>query len=186
MTKAIAFDFVGVLGKENDFQLDPIEDKLERKFGILNQDKDFINWAVQETGLSKEGVWNKVKYIIDNIYDLREPDLFEKLPNLKYSTATNHLSYLQEWIKNQPIAKHFDYFVNSALIGYEKPQEEFYKTLAETIQEEPENILFIDDKIENCKTAEEFGMQTIHYTQSAPLSEIILKTLPFRAYNNQS
>jgi len=177
MIRAIAFDFVGVFIKETHFPLDPVEQLLESKFGLLNTDEVFFDWAVGETGLSKGGIESKVKHIIDNIYQVREPDIFDKLPKLKFATATNHLSYIDGWFKKLPISKNFGYFVNSATIGCQKPESEFYKALVDIVQEKPEDILFIDDKAENCVSAEKCGLKTLIYDRSIPLREAILNSL---------
>ena len=42
MIKAVAFDLVGVLVRENDFKLDDIDAKIERLFGPNLNDNDFI------------------------------------------------------------------------------------------------------------------------------------------------
>lgn len=175
--KAIAFDFVGVFVRENDFSLDSVEQVLERKFGVINTDEAFFKWATEETGLSREILEQKVKHIVQNLYDIREPDIFEKLPKLKFSTATNHLSYLDEWFKTTLVSKHFDFSVNSANIGFQKPEMAFYSTLIKVIGEAQENILFLDDNLENCIVAEKSGLKTVHFQRGMVLSDTILKAL---------
>lgn len=177
MIKAIAFDFVGVFVKENDFELTPVQQVIERKFGILNSDKQFIEWCKKETGLSQQEIETNVRFIISHIYEIREPDIFAKLPKMKFSTATNHLSYLDTWFKTLDISKQFGFFVNSATIGYEKPRLDFYKILTETIGEKPSEILFIDDNKENCTGAEQVGLQVLHLKKGMCLSEEILNII---------
>lgn len=177
MINAIAFDFVGVFVRENDFVLDPIEQILERKFGTINLDNEFFQWAQVETKLSKVVIEQKVKHIIDNIYDLRESDIFSKLPKLKFSTATNHLSYLDNWFKTLPISNNFQYFVNSAVVKAQKPDKEFYGILVKTLSEKPESVLFIDDNLENCEEAKRCGLETLHYDRTNKLSNEILERL---------
>lgn len=177
MIKAIAFDFVGVFVKENDFELTPVQEVMERKFGVLNTDKQFLDWCKNETGLSQKEIETSVKFIISHIYDIREPDIFLKLPKLKFSTATNHLSYLDIWFKTLEISKQFDYFVNSANIGFEKPNLDFYKTLTKTIGENSSEILFIDDNYDNCIGGEKAGLQILHFKKGMILSKEILRTI---------
>lgn len=60
----------------------------------------------------------------------------------------------------------------------EKPEKLFYERLFSIIKEnidsiKPEEILFFDDKIENIKSAEEFGIKSHHYTTFDKFSEII-------------
>ena len=177
MIKAVAFDFVGVFVKENSFPLDAVEQVLERKFGVINTDEAFLKWATVETGLSREILEQKVKHIVQNLYDIREPDIFNKLPKLKFSTATNHLSYLDEWFKTIPVSKYFDFLVNSANIGFQKPEMAFYNTLIKVISEAPEDILFLDDDLENCVAAEKSGLKTVHFQRGMVLSATIFKEL---------
>lgn len=177
LIKAVAFDFVGVFVKETDFALDPVEQLLESKFGILNTDGAFFSWATLETGLTKEALEEKVRHVVFNLYRVREPDIFLKLPKLKFSTATNHLSYIDDWFKGQNISRYFDYYVNSAKIGFQKPESDFYRVLVETLDEPPGEILFVDDNAENCQGAENFGLKVLHYKRETTLSEEILKLI---------
>lgn len=177
MIKAVAFDFVGVFVRENDFLLDPVEQVLESKFGNINFDDDFIQWAQVETKLSKPVIEQKIKHIIENIYDLREPEIFSKLPKLKFSTATNHLSYLDTWFRTLPISNNFQYFVNSAVVKAQKPEKRFYDILVDTLDEPPENILFVDDNEGNCLGAKACGLEVLHYDRTSKLSDKILERL---------
>ena len=86
--KAIAFDLGGVLIKEKDINLSPLEEILEKQFGNLNTKKSFFDWAIKETNLSKEEIENSVKRIISIIYQIKEPDLFQKIPKFRFFIAT--------------------------------------------------------------------------------------------------
>lgn len=90
--KAIAFDFLGVLVKENDVPLSLLEAKLESQFGVLDNDHDYYQWAARETGLAKEEIERIVVEITKKRCTIREPDIFEKLPLLKFASATNHIT----------------------------------------------------------------------------------------------
>jgi len=93
------------------------------------------------------------KEIIENIYDLREYTIFDRLPKVKLAIASNHLSFIHQRIDNMEMRQKFDYILISADIGIEKPNKEFYEKLIEKLQEQPENILFIDDDIKNIEAA---------------------------------
>jgi HAD superfamily hydrolase (TIGR01509 family) len=175
--KAVAFDLVGVLLRENNFVLDPVEAKLEKKFGVINTDAEFYAWAQTEMGSPRDVLEQKVKHIIDNIYDLREPNLFDKLPKLKFSLATNSLSYHIKWFRTLPIAKNFQFLVNSAEFKTQKPEKKFYEILINLLAEKPENILFVDDIEDNCLGAKMAGLQTLHFLGNNSLSKEILRVL---------
>lgn len=94
MITAIAFDFTEVLfTRKLNVQLTSRERKIAERFGFLSPDAVFLDHFVQELGISKEEVEAEVKSLVAKIYQLKEPDLFEKIPRFKFAAATNHLSY---------------------------------------------------------------------------------------------
>ena len=90
MIKAIAFDLGGVLIKEKKFPLSPTAEIMEKKFGNINNDEDYYKWAIKATELSRVKVEEIIKDIVDNFYELREPEIFDHLPKLKFAIASNH------------------------------------------------------------------------------------------------
>jgi FMN phosphatase YigB (HAD superfamily) len=128
---------------------------------------------VQELGIGKEEVEAEVKNLVAKIYQLKEPDLFEKIPHFKFAAATNHLSYMVDYFFTLPISKYFVAAVSSGELGSEKPEPEFYQCVAARLDEEPKNILFIDDRLENCQGATACGMQVLHHNPKDLLSEAI-------------
>jgi len=59
--------------------------------------------------------------------------------------------------------KSVDYLLVSSELGVAKPDIAIYKVLRQTMNQEYENILFVDDFIENILAANKLGIQTIHY-----------------------
>jgi HAD superfamily hydrolase (TIGR01509 family) len=59
--------------------------------------------------------------------------------------------------------KTVDHILISSELGIAKPDQRIYHLLAETINCEFSQILFVDDFIENIEAAHLLGMQTIHY-----------------------
>ena len=177
MIKAIAFDLGGVLIKEKKYSLSNTAKILEKKFGNINNDKDYFKWAIKATGLPKESIEKITKNIIDNIYELREPDIFDCLPKIKFAIASNHLSYINNWIDKIGLRPMFYYILISADINMEKPNRNFFEKLVFELQEKPEDILFVDDNEENIKTAKNIGLQTLLYNSSKNLTQEVLKRL---------
>jgi len=69
-----------------------------------------------------------------------------------------------------------DQILISSELGVAKPDPAIYQVLAETINCEFKDILFVDDFIENIKAAKILGIRTIHYQQGINLiKEIKLK-----------
>lgn len=173
----IAFDLGGVLMKENDYNLTPEAKTIERELHEINNDDDFIEWIAERDNTAKNKVKLSIKEIIDNLYELRDPDIFSKLPKLKFVIASNHLTSINNWIEKVGIKKHLYEVIISADIGVSKPNPKFYKILVEIIKENPENILFVDDQIENIESAKKFGLKTLHYDSQNDLAQEILKVL---------
>lgn len=171
--KAIAFDLGGVLIKEKDINLSPLEEILEKQFGNLNTKKSFFDWAIKETNLSKEEIENSVKRIISIIYQIKEPDLFQKIPKFRFFIATNHLSYVNNWIYSQNFFDNIEAVINSDNIGFQKPDKNFYNYLISKVKEKPESILFIDDNSSNINGAKNCGLQTLFFERNKFLSEEI-------------
>lgn len=177
MIKAIAFDLIGVLIREKDVPLTEIEALLESRFGVINFDDDYYAWATKETGLDKAAIVALIARIANKRYEIREPDLFVHLPPLKFSTATNHVSAIDDWFRQQPIGRYFRYFVNSGRLGLAKPDLKFYRELLKVLGEQPEDILFVDDKLENIEGARAAGLSALHCTREMILGKGILEAI---------
>ncbi len=102
--KAIAFDLVGVLVKENNYSLSGNEKLLESKFGIINNNSEFYQWATQVIHKPKKEIELMLRNIVLNIYELRELN-YDQLPPFKLAIASNHLSIIHDWI-NQTQIRH--------------------------------------------------------------------------------
>jgi HAD superfamily hydrolase (TIGR01509 family) len=69
--------------------------------------------------------------------------------------------------------KSVDHLLISSELGVAKPDIAIYQILRQTVNQDFENILFVDDFIENILAANTLGIQTIHYQPSMNLvSEI--------------
>lgn len=178
--KVIAFDLGGVLVKENDYQLPEAEEILEKQFGNINTNDEYFSWATQELNLPITKIEEMVKDIVENIYELRESDIFDKLPKVKFAVASNHLSFMNNWFDETGLRSKFDYILISGDVGLEKPDRRFYEKLIEELGEKPEDILFIDDRKENIDGASTAGLSTLLYDdRSKSLTNEILNYLKF-------
>lgn len=175
--KVIAFDLWWVLIKENDYPLSGIAQILEKQFGKINNDEDYYNRAIKETSLSKEEIKNIVENTVENIYELREKDIFAHLPKVKLAIASNHISAIHKWLDKSDLKNKFDYIEISSDVWAEKPHKEFYERLILELKEKPENILFIDDNVENIEWAKKVGLSVLHYDRSKSLTSEILNYL---------
>ncbi|MDD2435663.1 MAG: HAD-IA family hydrolase [Bacilli bacterium] len=162
MVKVIAFDLVGVLVSENDFELNEVEDRLERFFGKNISNEEFYE-QVKHLVPDRNELNEMVNYIIFSIYDIRVESLFETLkhnyPDIKIVIATNHVSMVKDYI-----TKHFDFYDEvfiSADINKIKPNSDFYEHILNKMNIETSELLFLDDSIENIDGAIKLGINTI-------------------------
>jgi HAD superfamily hydrolase (TIGR01509 family) len=170
---AIAFDLGGVLIKEKDYPLSPEEEILEKSFGNINNNEEYLDWAGKKTNFSKDKIKKVTEKIVENLYELREPEIFNQLPKMKLAIASNHLSAIHKWIEKANIKSKFDCILISADINTEKPKKEFFQKLTTKLNEKKENILFIDDSPKNIQEAKKFGLSVLLYTSSKSLTREI-------------
>ena len=67
--------------------------------------------------------------------------------------------------------KYFDGAVVSAYVKHLKPEKAIYKELLRNYSLNPEETLFIDDKLDNIKSAKELGISGIHLKTPESLKE---------------
>lgn len=69
---------------------------------------------MKETNLSKEEIKNIVENTVENIYELREKNIFEHLPKVKLAIASNHISAIYKRLDKSDLKNKFDYIEISA------------------------------------------------------------------------
>ncbi len=69
--------------------------------------------------------------------------------------------------------KEMDGVVFSYAVGFIKPEPEIYETLLERYRLIPEECVFLDDKLENLKAAERFGIHTVQFTSLEEAKEAL-------------
>ncbi len=79
------------------------------------------------------------------------------------SNAWNNLRRVLAEAYNIKEGQTVDHILISAELGVAKPDLEIYKILADTLDCDFNEILFVDDFIENIQAAKSLGIQTIHY-----------------------
>lgn len=180
MIKVIAFDFVGVLVNEKDIELTLEEDKLERMFGSNRNDSDYLMDARKI--IQKDSVLIRTtEELIEKIYRVRDRDIFKKIkekdPNLKIIIATNHVSYVRNFIGESFGVDYLDDVLISAEIHKVKPDSDFYEHIINKYHIEPNELLFLDDNAENIDGANRLGINTIKVNRDTDLFEEICKWL---------
>lgn len=180
MIKVIAFDFVGVLVSEKDVNLSETEDRLERLFGPNTSDEDYLNMGCKYEK-NKKKLIDITKGIINKLYKINDLDLFKNIKkidkNIKIVIATNHVSYIRQYIKDNFDNKYLDDIIISSEIHEIKPNKEFYRYILNKYDLNPEELLFLDDNESNILGAKAMGINTIKVDKNMYLLKEIKNSL---------
>lgn len=178
MIKVIAFDLVGVLVSEKDIELSEVEEKLERMFGPNLNDEDYLQQA-KEIAKKDLEIINTTKVLIDKLYKVKDKEIFKKIKekneNVKVIIATNHLSFVKDFIKESFNIDYLDDLIISAEIHKIKPNLDFYQYILNKYGIESKELLFLDDNINNINGAQILGINTIKVEKDTNLIDEISK-----------
>lgn len=178
MIKVIAFDLVGVLVSEKDIELSEVEEKLERMFGPNLNDEDYLKQAKKIVEKDLE-VINTTKVLINKLYKVKDKKIFKKIKeineNVKIIIATNHLSFVKDFIKESFNIDYLDDIIISAEIHKIKPNLDFYQYILNKYSIESKELLFLDDNINNINGAQALGINTIKIEKDTNLIDEISK-----------
>jgi HAD superfamily hydrolase (TIGR01509 family) len=187
MTKAIIFDLYGVLAlngwqafKELHFsdRLDVWEQVFELgkqvDAGLKSYD-DLVQFTAEQTGQSQAVVRHQLEHTVAN-----EPLLdyirITLKPHYKIGILSNAGTNVVERIFTAEQQDLFDAVVLSHHVGYTKPQFEMYDVIANRLETDLADCLFIDDQERHVTGARDAGMQALVYTDVMQLQSQ-LKTL---------
>ena len=180
MIKVIAFDLVGVLVTEKDILLSNEEDKLERMFGDNLNDADYLIEAKKIIN-SDSIIMKTTENLIDKLYQVKDKDLFKKLkekyPNIKIIIATNHVSFVRNFIDKYFENNYLDDILISAEMHKIKPNKDFYELILKKYNLLPVELLFLDDNIKNINGADVLNIKTITVNKDTNLFLEIQKVI---------
>lgn len=171
MIKVIAFDLVGVLVTEKEINLNDTEEKSERLFGANISDEDYINKAKL---ITNENIIDITKNIINKLYVVKDRDIFRKIKEkyqVKIIIATNHVSYIKDYIINNLDIENIDDIIISAKINKIKPNKDFYEYILDKYNIKNNELLFIDDNIKNINAAASMNINTIKVNKDTDILE---------------
>ena len=169
--KAILFDMVGVLVFEKGSYTPKTPDEIntqniENLFNHLD-DKKLISDIKEKLKLSDEEVDRAVRLIPEK-YGKFE-DLWNLLPELKHkyklAVINNGNAIAKKYWSEKFDFGIFDIFINSAEEGIKKPDPKIYLLACEKLKVKPEVCLFMDDSLENIKSAKKLGMTTVWWNK---------------------
>jgi putative hydrolase of the HAD superfamily len=70
-------------------------------------------------------------------------------------------------IERFELGRYFDSFFSSCYVGLRKPDAKIFDLALDVLQRDPEEVVFIDDRQENCHAAETLGIHAIRYNDEA-------------------
>ena len=197
MIKLIIFDAVGLFTRQ-----EPLSIALERDHGIpLEKSLPFFKGALQDCVAGradlKEAIvpyleewgWDKgvdelLKFWFTRDHKI-DTDLVAYVKDLRARgivcvLGTNNEKYRVAYMLDKMgFSKIFDKAYSSAHIGHKKPNVEFYQKIFSDLENtKKEEVLFWDDKPENIKAAQDFGILGEVYTTFEDFKEKMKQYLP--------
>lgn len=176
-TKAILFDFIGVLlFKRSNYFQNPLVDEIDKIIGSVTNDQSFEEQTCKRFQLTK----NDFNSILDKIVDKYEPyqPLWDLLPNLRKNYKLAILNNgtgltLSKFKSKLDIDRKIDAFISSAIEGLKKPEEDIYILTAKKLGVKPSECLFMDDSYENIEGARRVGMTTLWWNKNKEKDELL-------------
>lgn len=87
---------------------------------------------------------------------------------LRTALLTNNVrEWEPQWRSMLPVDELFETVVDSAFVGCRKPDPRIYELTLERVELPPEACLFVDDMEINCEAAEELGIRSVHFRETA-------------------
>ena len=145
-------------------------------FGPNINDADYIMEARKY--IDKDStIMNITEELINKIYEVEDRDIFKKVKE-KYNyvrviVATNHVSFIRNYIGESLDIQYLDDLVISAEVHKVKPNVDFYKHILDKYNIKADEMLFLDDNSQNIESAKELGIHTIKVSKNMNLYDEI-------------
>ena len=137
-----------------------------------NEFRQQLRNVVQIQNVSDEDIdaaWNAMlgdtpQKKLDVLLQLKKTHRILALSN----TNSIHIKFINDYLSNRKTGDCLENYFHLAYYSHDlfarKPDKEIYLKVIDIERLSPSSVLFIDDRIENIKTAQELGMQTFHMT----------------------
>ncbi len=184
MIKAVIFDCFGVL--YNDPSLDMMRQHLpeptEEYFALSRSsdlgeisNPDYFAGLAKIAGISVE----EATAIMEDTSHLNQElvDLIEKLkPHYKLGMLSNiNTEYFQTFMNNENVKNLFDVIITSEEVGYMKPDKEIFEIILDRMGLKADEAVFIDDRQPNIDGANNLGLKSLLYKNTAQLKSELQK-----------
>lgn len=137
-----------------------------REFGASNEQVSYIENLILEIRRTKK-INHKLLEIIKNL----------KSKNYKIGLLSNNSVNLGQRIVDKNLGEFFDTVVISSEVGYQKPQPEIFKILADKLDVKINELVFIDDTEKSLEGAEFIGYLPILFENNEKLKENLSRIL---------
>jgi len=198
--RAVVLDIGGVLIRTED---QSGREKLNENYGLPEGGLEALVFGSQAASDSSIGlvgtdrIWqnvantlslseNELDELIEGFWsgDKLDLELVKFLKELRPTVTTAFLSNAWKDMRTSLAEKYaitegltVDHILISAELGVAKPDKEIYRILAQTLNYEYDDILFVDDFPENIAAAKSLGIHTIHYQPGMNLIGLIKSEL---------
>src|SRR5262249_23996370 len=193
--QAVVFDWGNVIGfddrsvvvnfmcnsfqfSESDFEAANLEKRKAVKAG--NSDIDFWMEYAENKGIHLPKDWAQ-KYTLALKESVgADPDMYVLIKQLKengirFGLLSNINDQYTKLIRDFGFYEPFEPCLLSCEMGLENPNPKVYELLLKTIKLSPQDIVFIDDKIENVEAAKAMGIEAILFASRAQLQNELVK-----------
>jgi epoxide hydrolase-like predicted phosphatase len=183
MLKAVVFDWGGVMMRTVDASG---RRKWEKKLGLPLYAVDRVvhgsrSWKQAQSGLISDAeYWADVAgqlglderelaefrqdYFSGDQLDREMVAFIEALrPRFKTALLSNASPRLREVLDRLDVTDLFDVIVISGQVGVQKPDPAIYRLVLGQLGVSPYEAIFVDDFVQNLETAEQLGMQVLHF-----------------------
>ncbi len=194
-TKCILFDADGVIINTEMFSV-----QYEKEYGVSSEEllpffkKDFLQCLIGKADLKDtlkpwlskwKWEWTTEEFLkfwfeSEHHIDKWMVEIIEKLKErwIKCYLATNQEKYRTEYMKNEMwFGELFDYVYSSNEIWHKKPDQGFYKSILDELENNhnihPNEIMFFDDSKKNVEEANKLGINWYFYTNLEEFKSII-------------
>jgi len=197
--KAIGFDYSGVITNPSrkflalmggiiGVPLGDLRTAWFKRNRMINVDS-VDNRTFYKTLLGDLGMESKLEAVLE--HENTQPlqtintemlDLIDRLRKSGYKVGLLSNSSTREAAKMRTLGldKHFDVFLISGEIGYQKPDKEAFKIFTEKLGVEPEEMIYIDDTRISLENAGEIGFIPILYRNFPDLVKQLSSFISFR------